>query len=79
MVMFKALWVKIQPSKADGPNYLQGKVNSILDKGEFKEISLQLNKNIEFCAILSENEQVKANQTLSINIDLEQVILAMLY
>ncbi|HBO39111.1 MAG TPA: molybdenum-dependent transcriptional regulator [Pasteurellaceae bacterium] len=79
MVMFKAPWVKIQPSKADGQNYFQVKVNSILDKGEFKEISLQLNKNIEFCAILSENEQVKANQTLSIHIDPEQVILATLY
>ena len=79
MVMIKAPWVKIHPSGIIGQNYFPAQVTSVLDKGEFKEVLLQLDHEIEFCATLAKEEQAEINQQVSIHIDPEQIVLATLY
>lgn len=79
MVMIKAPWVKIHPAGLNGQNYFPAQITSVIDKGEFKEVLLQVEHGVEFCATLPKEEQTEINQTVSIHIDPEQIILATLY
>lgn len=85
ILMIKAPWIRIYQQKpnANQHNLFPVKIEAIQNKGENKEAIFTLatemsGKRIEFCATVSDSQQLTQNRLYWIYIDPEQIILATL-